>query len=306
MDFSNKKYLNLFFRNNRKRKEQGFSIVELITVISILLVLVAISVPVFLSFQKTSSLNDSTEKLISILRIAQNKTLASENASQFGVYFDDSVSPHQYTLFEGSNYAGRIVSSDKIYELSKEVEFFEIDLNGGDEVVFDRITGITSYPGNVSLRLKNDNTKISIVYIEGFGQIGQTIPFVPTGGRSEDSRHVHFDYVRNIDTAVEIMTLSFDGGLVTQDISIINNIEGSEFSWEGEVVVGGETQEIKIHTHSLNTPNTEFCIHRSRDINTKSLDITLSGDASGNIIQYSSNGLIVDTTSIYAQNIDWQ
>jgi len=287
--------------------QKSFTFIELLVIAGILIILVVLAIPNLRFFQKESELANSAEEIINALRLAQNKTLASEGASRYGVYFDNLTSPHQYTLFKGINYALRDISLDEIYKLPESVEIYEINFAGGKEVVFDRVIGTTNQSGNASLRLKTDLTKTKIIYIENSGQVGLASPLVPGNGRIKDSRHLHFDYSRVIDTITEKLTLTFDG-TVTRDIIFAENLKDGQIYWEGEVDVGGEIQKLKIHTHRLNDAalGTQFCIHRDRRFNNKSLTITISGDASSNLVEYSADGLTTDSTSIFVSNLQWQ
>jgi type II secretory pathway pseudopilin PulG len=286
-------------------KRKSFTLVELLVIIGILIVLTAIAVPFLRYFQKESDLNNSAEEIINILRVAQNKTLASETAATYGVYFDISSTPHQYILFKGTSFSLRDDSFDEIHKLPKSIEIYEINLNGGNEVVFERVTGESWQSGNVSLRLTTDFTKTKTIYIENSGKAGLTPPSVPTGERIKDSRHVHFDYSRVIDTATEKLTLTFDTAFI-EEIIISDYLKDGQIYWEGEVDVDGEIQKIKIHTHRLNSPDTRFSIHRDRRYNTKPLKIEISGDSSGALIEYSSDGLSTIKSSIFATDPQWQ
>ncbi|MBZ9569857.1 prepilin-type N-terminal cleavage/methylation domain-containing protein [Patescibacteria group bacterium] len=292
----------------KSKIKKGFTLVELLVIVGILVILAAISAPALRFFQRESDLANSTEEIINTLRFAQNKTLASEGASQYGVYFDSTTSPHQYTLFKGTDFASRDSSSDEIHKLPKVVEFYEINLDGGNEAVFDRVTGETGQPGNVSLRLKVDVTKTKIVYIESSGQVGLTPSSIPTDGGIKDSRHVHFNYSRMIDTTTEKLILTFDT-TVTKEIVIADYLKDDRIYWEGEVDVGGDIQKLKIHTHRLNNLDTQFCVHRDRRHNNKTLYIDISGDGgiTPNLISYSADGLTTTKgSSIYVSEPEWQ
>lgn len=290
----------------------GFTLIELLVIIGILIILTMIAVPVFRSFQKESDLTNSTEEIINTLRLAQNKTLASEKNSQWGVYFSTSTTPHQYTLFKGSSYVSRDTSADEIYNLPERIEIYEINLaNGGTEVVFDRVAGTTNQPGIVSLKLKSNVSRTKQVIIKSSGKIVSDQEATPTdGNRIKDSRHVHFDYNRQIATSTETLKLIFtyNGSTTTRDIIIANNLKGGQVYWEGETDVGGEIQKIKIHSHRLNDPalDTQFCVHRDRRYNTKALKVKISGDDSGNLIQYTADGQTTNGTSMYVSAATWQ
>jgi Tfp pilus assembly protein FimT len=281
---------------------RGVTLIELLLIVGIFIILAIISVPTFRYFQRESDLNNSTQEIINTLRLAQDKTLASEGGSNYGVHFEIE----KFVLFEGTSY-NPLATNNETHNLPQSVEVYEINLAGEEtEVVFDRLTGETDQFGRISLRLKSDLSKISTVGIKSSGQItlGEEInpPDLPP---NIDSRHVHFNYTRVIDTATEELTLTFEGPVV-EEITIADYITGGQIDWEGEVDAGGDIQKLKIHTHRLNNPDTQFCIHRDRRYNNKALTITISGDGSGSLIDYSADGLITTNTSIHADEPQWQ
>jgi len=306
---------NSFGQTHILKSGAGFTLVEVLTIVGILIVLTGMAVPAFRFFGRESDLNNSAEEIINTLRLAQNKTLASEGASQWGVYFSTTTTPHQYILFEGSSFASRATSSDEVHQLSKSIEIYEIDLWGGNEVVFEKVTGYTSstsQTGKVSIRLKDEPSKTKTIYVENSGLISLTSPSILSDqNRLKDSRHVHFDYTnRQISTSTEkiILTFTYDTSSTTKEIIIADNIKDNQIYWEGEVNVDGEIQKLKIHTHKLNDPATgsQFCIHRDRRYNTKAITIEISGDSSGNLISYDAAGQTIKGNSIYVSEPIWQ
>lgn len=267
--------------------KKGVTFIELMVVIGVLVILFAVTVPSFIFFQKGSNLDNDAEKILNVLRLAQSKTLASEGSGQYGVYFSASG---QYVFFKGSDYTTREIAFDKTYNTSSSVEIYD----GLTEVVFERLTGLVDQPGSVSLRLISNPTDIKTIYIEGSGNSSLILPSLPVGSKVGDSRHMHFDYTRVVNTATEKVVLSFEEGTV-QEILIADFLDSGYFSWEGTI----EGQVLKIHTHRLNNPDTEFCIHRDRRYNDIGLSVSLSGDLSGAIANYSADGSTVLTESIY-------
>ena len=293
---------------NIKTCNLGLTIPELLVAISVMLILFLLTLTTFIHIQKESDLNNSAEEIINTLKLAQSKTVASEDLSQWGVYFTTSTDPHQYVLFKGDSYLNRTTSSDEVHQLSKSIEIYEIDLWGGNEVVFEKVTGYTSstsQTGKVSIRLKDEPSKTKTIYVENSGLISLTSPSILSDqNRLKDSRHVHFDYTnRQISTSTEkiILTFTYDTSSTTKEIIIADNIKDNQIYWEGEVNVGGDIQKLKIHTHRLNDPATgsQFCIHRDRRVNNKSLTITISGDGSGSLISYTAEGQESRGTSTY-------
>lgn len=290
----------------KNKNNAGFTIFEVVIVIAILSLLAVIPIADFVLLQKRTNLDNSVQEFAGVIRLAQNKTLASESNSQYGVYLNTSVSPNQYILFKGTSYSSRDVACDKVYILSDKLEFYGIDLAGGSEVVFDRLTGATEEAGSVSFRVKTDVSQNKTVYISDSGAIGFNQPAVLTdGNRVKDSRHVVFDYNKVIDTVNGNITLTFDSSVV-QQIPISQYLTSGQFDWEGNVSCGGANQRIHIHTNRLNNPDTQFSVFRDRRFNNKSLDITSSGDSSGSLAHYSADGLTTSFSSIYVSNFNWQ
>jgi Tfp pilus assembly protein FimT len=278
---------------------KGFTLIELLVIIGIMSVLLALSATAFRVFQKESDLINSAEEIINTLRLAQNKTLASEGTSQWGVYFSTTTEPNEYILFKGMNYASRVPASDEIHKLKKTVRISAINLAGKNEIVFERVSGKPSQSGSISLELKTNPLKSKTIYIESSGQIGLTGLAVPSdANRVKDSRHIHFEYSRFISISEENIILTFDNSVI-ETIVIVDNIKDAQIYWEREVNVGNEIQKLKIHTHRLNDPDTQFCVHRDKRFNTKSLKIEISGDISGDLIQYSAGNEITKGASIY-------
>ena len=298
---------------NSNKILRGVTLTELLVVIGILIILGTLALPAIYSFQKESDLDDNTREIINTLELARSKTLASEGARNWGIYFMTTTTPHQYILFRGASYySPRTTSSDEIFKLSKIIEFSEIDFEEGEEVVFNRITGTTEQPGKVSLRVKDNPEKSRIIYVEDSGRIELSTSSVSDEDRLTDSRHVHFNYDRpgGISTSTENLILTFEGG-ITQEIIIADFIKEDQIYWEGEVDVGGSIQKLKIHTHRLNNPDTQFCIHRDRRYNDKSLEIDIDGDIyypsqKPTLIRYEAAGATTKGNSPDVSDPVWQ
>lgn len=311
--FNKKKNDKLLLQKQRGQKPLfGFTIIELLIIIGILTILAAMSIPPFRYFQKKSNLTNSAEEIINTLRLARNNTLASRGGSQWGVKFSTSSTSQQYILFKGEDYSLRDPLEDRIYNIPEGIEIYELSLAGGKtEVVFDQVLGTTDYFGTASLKIEDDASSTRQIIIEKSGKILSTPDAIPSDASLvRDSRHIHFDYGRQINTSIEILTLTFfyNSSNVTKDILVSDNLEGGQIYWSGKVDVNGDIQEMKIHTHRLNDINfgTQFCIHRDRRYNDKALVIEISGDAGGNLISYTNDGQVSQGTSIYASKPDQQ
>lgn len=293
---------------NNLKNGAGFTLIEVVTGITIIILLSLLSGPAFRLFQGQSYLMNTAEEVMTILREAQSKAKASEGNMPWGVYIDIATTPDRYVLFQGVSYATRNASQDKVFNIPSGVEFSAISLGVGNEAVFQKVTGSPVPSGSVSLWLASDHSKTRTVSLNASGvlMVG-TFPAASDTNRIKDSRHVHVDYVgRTIDTSSESVRLVFPG--ITQTIPIVTNLPGGAFSWEGEVISQGQVQNIRIHTHRLNdlVLGTQFSVHRDQRYNTKAVIVELSGDSTGNLLQYDAAGQTTQGTSVYAATPSWQ
>lgn len=277
----------------------AFSLVELLIVISMISILIAISIPAYRVFQKKTDLKSVVEEIISSLRIAQSKTLSSEGASKYGVYFDQAATPNQYVLFKGNSYAARDISLDKIYKLPANVEIYQINLNGGaSEVVFNRIVGDTAQTGDLELRLIDNPSEAQRIYIENSGRVGISSPLSPPDTRATDSRHVHLNLGWSIQNATSLK-FNFSGIPQVEEVSVAAyfNAEKTEFNWSGTFTVDGIDQPLQIHTHSLDAANTLLCIHRDRNQGKNNQEVFIyivDGGVDKEIAHYSSDATVTE------------
>jgi len=134
----------------------GFSLIEIIVAIAMLLIVAGITLYSFSSLNDTNALEVSVAGAVSNLSEARSKTLASIGSNQYGVHIDSD----ETVLFVGSTYSSTDPNNVTV-SLNKVVEIANISLNGGgSDIVFDRLTGQTSEHGSFIVRLK-DNTNAS-------------------------------------------------------------------------------------------------------------------------------------------------
>lgn len=286
---------------------KGFTLVELMVVMAIAVLLGGLALPALRIAQKGSELDSAVESLVSVLRLAQNRTLASEGASQYGVFFDTAASPDRYILFKGATYATRDAGYDEPFSLPQSVEMSAVAIPQG-EIVFARLTGTVANAGSVTLRLVADPAKEESLYVSSSGTVQKTsAPAASDENRQKDSRHVHVDYAgRTINTNTESVRLVFSS--TTYQIAVANNMQGGQIFWKGDVLVDGELQTLLVQTHRLNDPmlGTQFSIVRDKGKNTKTVTVEISGDSTGDLIRYEAQGQTTQGSSLYASQPLWQ
>lgn len=283
-----------FLSKNYPDGNSGFSLIETLVAVSVLVIISGLIAPGFNFFKKQSTLDAAAQEILQTIRLAQSKTLASEGDSNFGVYFET----HRFILFKGTSYPGN-TDYDEIHNLDPSLEISSVSLGGSvNYAVFERLTGTTANYGSLVVRQISDTSKNKTVYLDQSGIVSLATNLSSDTTRQKDSRHVEVLFSQNVKNATTL-ALNFTADLVTENINFQTYLDAgkTEFSWEGSVTVDGQTQKIKIHTHYLSDTAALFCIHRDRRENTKALNLTLDGQ---NLISYSASGITSNGSSVWA------
>jgi len=132
---------------------KGFTLVELLIVITVIIIIAALTVPVGVNFYRSQVLDETTSSILTTLRRAQAQSLFQKNDGSFGVRFLSG----SYVLFQGSSYTARIQSEDEIFTLSGG-----ITTSGIDEIVFAKLAGSPNTTGTLTITSGDEGQSISI------------------------------------------------------------------------------------------------------------------------------------------------
>jgi Tfp pilus assembly protein FimT len=146
---------------------KGFSLTEMIIIVAVSVILLTIVVSAFSGFNNNQSLNSASGLVTSVLNEARALTLASYDNEAYGVHFESD----KVTIFKGDTYS----SSDpdnKVTTISSKISISDISLSGGgDDIIFQRLTGKTSQNGTITLSLISDPSKSKTITVEVSGII---------------------------------------------------------------------------------------------------------------------------------------
>lgn len=140
---------------------------ETLIVISIIVILVGILTTSFVSMNNAKALEGSADVIRSVLSEARSKTVSSEGAERYGVYFDRNE--NRLVLFKGDSYSVGDEENAEI-DLHSRVEMSEVSLSDdSSSVVFKRISGAAEQTGAVVLVSLSDpaNTETITIYATG-------------------------------------------------------------------------------------------------------------------------------------------
>lgn len=145
-------------------KNRGFSFVEIMIVIGIIVLVAGIILSGFVSFRKSQTLVLDTQAIISALNQARNQTLLSKDSSVYGVHFTSNTA----TIFTGSTYSSNSPSNENINLYTPDISITSTLSGGGSDVVFNRLTGETSKNGTITINSPSFNqTKTVTIYKTG-------------------------------------------------------------------------------------------------------------------------------------------
>lgn len=143
----------------------GFTFIEVLVVIAILLILVAVSVATFKNLGTSSTHRIATQEVLSALSEARNRSIASENDTTYGVYFATS----SVTIFAGSVYS-QSDPNNILINFTGGVHATSSLSNNSTEVVFQRLSGFPTATGTVHV-MRGDNMATNTITIHNSGLV---------------------------------------------------------------------------------------------------------------------------------------
>ena len=129
---------------NRFHRTAGYSLVELIIVITVISIIVGIVSVTVASYAARQSLNSFHQEVIENINTARVSTLASINDTVYGLY----VGTTSIAFFTGSSYSPSDPDNSYLNYTSKLSATSSLS-DGTSTVVFDRLTGEASAFGDI-------------------------------------------------------------------------------------------------------------------------------------------------------------
>lgn len=143
----------------QNKSTRGFSALELIIVMAILVVLLASIVPSFLNFRRSSVLNTETQELVTVINRARLLSVSSKNDQQFGVHFEAG----KVVLFQGATYSAGAATNEE-HAFNSMLTLSTITINGGgSELLFEKVTGATSQNATTTLLVAGTTASTTVV-----------------------------------------------------------------------------------------------------------------------------------------------
>lgn len=146
---------------------RGFTLVELLITIAIILILAGLVVSNIGTFVQGQALNNGVDETIALINEARSRTLAGENGDEYGVHLQSDKA----VLFVGPTYSSS-ASTNKVVTLDSSIVIGSISLGGGgSDVLFDRITGDTNNYGTYIVKKSSTTTGQKTITISKTGLV---------------------------------------------------------------------------------------------------------------------------------------
>jgi len=159
--------------NNQKNRPSkslmsGFSIVEVMLVISIILVLSVAAIIRFRGANSSNTLKDNQAKVINILEEARNRSASGADGTDHGIYIDTVAK--KIILFTGPCISPCV---GKTIDLSASISSLSV-APVTDQIVFKRITATAEPATTITVTVKNaagDDLQIGQIVVDQNGTI---------------------------------------------------------------------------------------------------------------------------------------
>ena len=148
------------------RNQRGFSLVEIVVVLSIITIISSMVLVSLSQFRARKILDASVEMVMVVFSQAHLDTISSKDDDVYGV----ALRSNEAIYFKGAVYPGDSDPSNKRYVFSNVIEIANISLNGAGTIVyFKRFTGGTDQNGTFDVRLKGSTSIKTSVTVSQVG-----------------------------------------------------------------------------------------------------------------------------------------
>jgi prepilin-type N-terminal cleavage/methylation domain-containing protein len=152
-------YKNLL---KEKNTTAGFTLVEMLLTLSILVILVAMIIPSFGKVGGQQALDTTVMSIVSVLNAAKSSAISSTDAQEPSVKYGVGIYSNRLISYNGL--ATSSVSISNLVTISTSTGI-------GSEIIFNNVSGSTNSNGTITVTVVNDSTKKSVITIYPTGVI---------------------------------------------------------------------------------------------------------------------------------------
>jgi prepilin-type N-terminal cleavage/methylation domain-containing protein len=154
-----------------RARRAGFSLIELLTVMGIIVILGGVVLVSLTRRRNTVELNTTTQKVASLLREAQSRSVNQASSSAWGVHFDNTVATQGfYALFSGT-YSTSSRDTDYGLPTSLHLATSSVAVGSSAEVTFAQISGLATGSTTIGLYMVNTPVNSTTITISSSGAV---------------------------------------------------------------------------------------------------------------------------------------
>lgn len=137
---------------------RGFTLFEMLLAVAVLVLVIGIGAPVYLSFQKRNDVDVAAEITTAALRRSETLARGMSADSPWGVLATTS----RIIVFSGGSFASRNQANDELFDIAPS-----ITISGQSEMVFSKFTGLPQASGTLVLTSADGDARPINVNVKG-------------------------------------------------------------------------------------------------------------------------------------------
>ena len=145
--------------------KKGFSIVETIVVVAVLVLIISVVLYSLSTLKKSQAMKNAVGDVLSSIDKARSMSFASVNSTTYGVHFQSD----KVVVFSGSTYSSSASDNDDI-NITSPASITNVTLNSlsgtSGDIYFTRLLGVPSKTGSVTITV-GTNTKFITIATTG-------------------------------------------------------------------------------------------------------------------------------------------
>jgi prepilin-type N-terminal cleavage/methylation domain-containing protein len=138
---------------------KGFSLLELIMVVAIVVLIGSMGVGMYLNYGKTVEVNGIAQSISYDLKDAQSKAMTGEGGFKWGIHFFNTTNDNYQIFSTATDYSSATVASTSY--LPSTVTFSSPASGLSTDIIFSRISGTTT-PSSVVLVSQGNTRTVSV------------------------------------------------------------------------------------------------------------------------------------------------
>lgn len=147
-----------------RHNQTAFTVIETLFTVALVAVAAVMIVFALRSFTRVQEVTNQIDRIAGVVQKAQSQTLAGEGDVSYGVHFDSD----QIVIFQGDTYSD--ADSNNVVYAIDNVGLSWTFTGGGDDIIFARLTGMTTQTGTVTVTHMQDNSINQDLTINSLGQ----------------------------------------------------------------------------------------------------------------------------------------